>query len=443
VEKALDRVYVETDADGAVCVVQDPSTGEILALACRPDFDPNRYWEYPVANRRNRAVTDGYEPGSCLKVVPTTALLQERLIDPSELIYCEQGAMRFQGRIMHDYRPHGTLTFAEVISESSNIGTIKAATRLSEQQLYEYCKLFGFGQRTGLDFPGEGDGLLRPPAKWSGLSLASISIGQEILVSPVQLVRAFAAVANDGIMMRPLLMRQVEESDGSVIDRFEPRQQWRVMSRATAQKLKELLHKVVEDGSGGLASVKGYDVAGKTGTAQKVDPTTGLYYSDRHVAIFCGFVPVDKPRLSILVLVDSPRVKHDTGGAVAAPVFREIAEASLNYLRVPPDRPGTLCVKDEMNVPEPSGSATPAVAEAAARFEAMPDLTGMSKLKVIHALSFLQLELAFKGSGYVVEQSIEPGRLVMPGAQCKITFAKDGMPDEALRFTRAGGSAPR
>jgi len=443
VEKALDKVYMETEADGAVCLVQDPSTGEILALACRPGFDPNQYLMYPAANRRNRAVTDGYEPGSCLKVVPTTALLQERLIDPNELIYCEQGVMRFHGRIMHDYRPHGTLTFAEVISESSNIGTIKVATRLSEQQLYEYCKLFGFGQKTGLDFPGEGNGLLRPPGKWSGLSLASISIGQEISVSPVQLVRAFSAIANDGIMMQPLLVRQVEENGSTFIDRFEPKQQWRVMSRSTAQGVKRLLRKVVQDGSGRYASVKGYEVGGKTGTAQKVDPSTGLYYTDRHVAIFCGFVPVEEPRLSILVLVDSPRVEPDTGGTVAAPVFREIAEASLNYLRVPPDQPGTLYVKDNINVPEPSIRATQAVAEAAGRFEAMPDLTGMSKLEVVRALSSLQLELAFTGSGYVVEQSLEPGRLVIPGAECKIIFAKDGMSDETLRFTRAGGSEPR
>jgi len=443
VEKALDRAYIASDADAAVCVVQDPSTGEILALACRPAFDPNRYWAYPVGNRRNRAVTDGYEPGSCLKVVPTTALLQERLIEPSELIYCEQGAMRLHGRIMHDFRPHGTLTFAEVISESSNIGTIKAAMRLSEQQLYEYCKLFGFGQKTGLDFPGECHGLLRPPSKWSGLSLASIAIGQEIAVSPVQLVRAFSAIANDGIMMQPLLVRQVEQNDGTVVERFEPKQQWRVMSRATAEKLKRLLRKVVDDGSGHYASVEGYEVGGKTGTAQKVDPSTGLYYSDRHVAIFCGFVPVDKPRLSILVLVDSPRVEPDTGGAVAAPVFREIAEASLNYLRVPPDRPETLYVKDDTSVAELDGRRTQAVVEAAARFEAMPDLTGMSKLEVIQALSSLQLELAFEGSGYVVAQSIEPGQMVNPGAECKITFAKDGMPHETLRFTRAGGSEPR
>jgi cell division protein FtsI (penicillin-binding protein 3) len=199
----------------------------------------------------------------------------------------------------------------------------------------------------------------------------------------------------------------------------------------------------VEDGSGGKASVKGYDVAGKTGTAQKMDPSTGLYYSDRHVAIFCGFVPVEKPRLSILVLVDSPRVALDTGGAVAAPVFSEIAEASLNYLRVPPNRPGTLYVKDDMHGAKPHADAKKTVAEAAVPCSAMPDLRGMSKLQVVHALSSLQLELAFKGSGYAVEQSLESGRPVTAGAQCTIVFAKDGNADETLRFTQASGSERR
>ena len=443
VEEALDTVYITTSATSATCIIQNPSTGEILAMACRPDFDPNNYRIYPTANRRNRAVTDAFEPGSCLKVIPTTALFQERLIDPDEVIYCENGAMRYQRHIIHDFRPHGNLAFAEVISESSNIGTIKAASRLSDNQLYGYCKRFGFGQRTGLSFPGEIKGILRPPARWSKLSLASISIGQEVSVTPIQLVRAFSAIANDGIMMKPLLVRRIEEEDGTVSERFGSEQQGRVMSRATARQVKELLRKVVADGSGAKASVDGYQVAGKTGTAQKIDPATGQYYRDRHVAIFCGFVPLDKPRLSILVLVDSPRVEPDTGGAVAAPVASEIAEASLNYLRVPPDRVDALPVREDTTAGEGGGRAKGTLAGAAAASSAMPDLTGMSKLEVVHALSSLPLELSFKGSGHVVGQSLAPGQPVIPGDECKIVFAKDGMLDETLRFTQAGGSEPR
>ncbi len=444
VEQALDKVYHETKAQSAVCIVQDPSTGEILAMACRPDFDLNDYLAYPVASRRNRAVTDAFEPGSCLKVVATTALLQERLVNPSEVFYCENGAMRFQGHVIHDFRPHGYLTFEEVISESSNIGTIKAASRLSNQQLYEWYKLFGFGQSTGVGFPGEARGLLRHPARWSGLSLASLSIGQEVSVTPIQLVRAFSAIANDGIMMKPLLVQRTEEcAGGSLIEQFSPRQQGRVMSRATARQVKKLLRKVVRDGSGGRAAVDGYGVAGKTGTAQKIDPDTGLYQKDLHVAIFCGFVPVDKPRLTILVLVDSPRVKTDTGGAVAAPVFSEIAEASLNYLRVPPDEPETVIARlTPVEIEEPVGERQTSVSldDVAS---AMPDLTGMSKLEVIQALSSLSLELSCQGSGRVIWQSLAPGHSVAPGDECRIVFAKDGMSDGTFRFTQADRNEPR
>ena len=445
VEEALDKVYLTTNARSAVCVVQDPATGEILAMACRPGFDPNDYRLYPVASRRNRAVTDAFEPGSCLKVVPTTALLQERLVDINEVFYCENGAMRLYGHVMHDFRPHDYLTFAEVISESSNIGTIKAACRLNDQQLYEYCKRYGLGQKTGLDYPGEAGGILRPPTRWSKLSLASVSIGQEVALTPIQLVRAFSAIANDGIMMRPLLVRRIEKRPGGLaVERFDPEQQGRVMSRATARQLQKLLRKVVQDGSGGKAAVDGYSVGGKTGTAQKIDPDTGLYQRDLHVAIFCGFVPVDTPRLTILVLVDSPRVKMDTGGAVAAPVFSEIAEASLNYLRVPPDQPETVVATYDAAEAQEAVPGKRTLADLDSVSSAMPDLTGMSKIEAVQALSSLSLELSCEGSGWVVWQSLVPGQSVAPGDECRIMFAKDGMSvDGTLRFTQADRSKPR
>ncbi|MCK5558639.1 MAG: PASTA domain-containing protein, partial [Candidatus Hydrogenedentes bacterium] len=440
VEEALDTVYITTNPNSAIAVVQDPSTGEILAMACRPDFDPNNYRIYPIANRRNRAVTDAFEPGSSLKVIPAAALLQEQLVRSNEVFYCEDGAYRVHGHVMHDFKPHGDLTFAEVISESSNIGTIKAASRLTREQLYEYCTLFGVGQRTCLSFPGEAAGILRPPARWSLLSRASISIGQEISLTPIQLVRVFSAIANDGIMMKPLLVRQIEDAHHRVIKRFDFQQQRRAISRSTARQLKQLLHKVVEDGSGREASVPGYQVAGKTGTAQKIDPSTGRYRRDQHVAVFCGFVPVDKPRLTILVMVDGPRVEHDTGGSVAAPVFREIAESSLSYLRVPPDRIGALVAKGSTTNHDEVAPSKQRVVRAAAPSSTMPDLTRMSKLEVVQALSSLSLELSFEGSGHVTSQSIVPGQTVSMGDRCKIVFAKNGMSDETYLFTQAGGS---
>lgn len=440
VEDALDTVYTTTNPDSAIAIVQDPSTGEILAMACRPDFNPNNYRSYPVANRRNRAVTDAFEPGSSFKVVPAGALLQERLVRPDEVFYCEEGAIRIHGHVIRDFRPHGNLTFAEVISESSNPGMIKAASRLSRKQLYEYCTLFGLGQKTCLSFPGEVGGILHPPARWSKLSIASISIGQEVLLTPTQLVRVFSTIANDGIMMKPILVRRIEDAQGRIVRRFDPQQQRRAISRSTARQLRQLLRKVVDEGSGAAAALPAFEVAGKTGTAQKVDPNTGRFSRERHVAVFCGFVPVDKPRLTILVLVDAPRVKHDTGGTVAAPVFREIAEASLNYLRVPPDRTDTVIARRGAADRERSASRKEEAVSPAALSSTMPDLTGMSKLEVVQALSSLSLELSLEGSGHVTWQSIVPGRSVSHGDRCNVFFAKGGMSDETYRFAEAGGS---
>jgi cell division protein FtsI (penicillin-binding protein 3) len=388
-------------------------------------------------------VTDAFEPGSSLKVIPAGALLQERLVRPDEVFYCEEGAIRIHGHVIRDFKPHGNLTFAEVISKSSNPGMIKAASRLSGKQLYEYCTLFGVGQETCLSFPGEVGGILRPPARWSKLSIASISIGQEVLLTPTQLVRVFSTIANDGIMMKPILIRRIEDTQGRIVGRFDPQQQRRAISRSTARQLSQLLRSVVDEGSGAAAALPAFEVAGKTGTAQKVDPNTGRFSRERHVAVFCGFVPVDKPRLTILVLVDAPRVEHDTGGTVAAPVFREIAESSLNYLRVPPDRTDAVIARRgtaDREDRERSASRKEEVVSAAAPSSTMPDLTGMSKLEVVQALSSLSLELSLEGSGHVTWQSIVPGRAVSHGDRCNVFFAKNGMSDETYRFTEAGGS---
>ena len=245
--------------------------------------------------------------------------------------------------------------------------------------------------------------------------------------------------------MKPLLVRQIEEgTDSPIIERFDPEQQCRVMSRATARRVKDLLRLVVADGSGRKASVDGYQVAGKTGTAQKTDPSTGRYYLDRHVAVFCGFVPVDEPRLTILVLVDSPRVEHDTGGAVAAPVFAQVAEASLNYLRVPPDQPATLVAKKDVTNTEKAAPKKETLVNLDIASSAMPDLTGMSKLDVVETLSSLPLKVwSLEGSGHVVWQSLAPGQQIASGDECRIIFAKDRMSDETFRFTQAGGSELR
>jgi len=240
-------------------------------------------------------------------------------------------------------------------------------------------------------------------------------------------------------MMKPMLVRQIDDPTGSVIECFDVQQQRRVISRSTAQQLKTLLSKVVEEGSGREAFVPGYRAAGKTGTAQKVDLSSGRYYRDRHVALFCGFVPVEKPRLTILVLVDSPRVEPDTGGRVAAPVFREIAQAALNYLRVPPNKVEDFTAREDSADQIRIAPSKDKLAENNSPGLTMPDLRGLSKLEAVQAVSSLALELSFKGSGHVIWQSLTPNQPVTPGDRCTVIFAKDGSSDETYHVTQAGG----
>lgn len=322
-EREIDEAYRKHKAAGGIVIVMAPKTGDILALANRP------------LDARNFAVTDAFEPGSCFKIVTAAAALEEKQVSLEDTFFCENGVFKFGSRILHDYRPHGDLTFQQVIEKSSNIGTVKVATQLGQEMLYKYTKAFGFGETTGSDLPGEVNGILRPIDKWSSFSITSVPIGQEVAVTPIQLARAISTVANDGVMMRPRVVLQVEDKSGRAIKEFEPVIQGQVFSKGTAVKLKQILAGVVENGSGTNAKVKGYRVAGKTGTAQKADKN-GRYSSTKYVSSFIGFVPAENPVISIVVMLDEPRPLH-LGGTVAAPVFRNIARDVLYYLEVLPD----------------------------------------------------------------------------------------------------------
>ncbi len=330
-EQELDRVFRQTKAKGATLVLLDPMTGEILALANRPTFDPNQL-DVPPDTRRNRAVTDTFEPGSVFKIVTAATAVAKKVVRPEETFYCEQGAFPVAGHVLHDHKPHGWLTFREVVTLSSNIGTAKVAMRVGPQALYQGIQAFGFGLPTGCGFPGEVSGTVRPTHQWSKLSITAIPMGQEVAVTALQLAQAVCVVANGGLLMKPWVVREIRDPAGAVVERFKPTVVRRVISPEVAQTLKEILAGVVEEGTGKLAAVPGFRAAGKTGTGQKVEPN-GLYSHSRFVASFIGFVPVENPRLAMVVVVDEPRPFY-YGGVVAAPVFRQVAAEALAYLNV-------------------------------------------------------------------------------------------------------------
>ena len=341
-EKELDKGLAEAKARGGVCIVMNPHTGEILALSARPAvrgrgaFNPNEPKRHRPDEWRNRAVTDVFEPGSIFKPFLAAAALEERAVHPQERIDCSAGCIQVADRVIKDAHRNGVLTFTDVIAESSNVGTIKVATRLGKARFFKYITAFGFGKRTGVDLPGEIAGLVKDYRLWSGVSLGSIAIGQEIGVTPLQMAAAYSAIANGGTLMKPYLISEVRDPKNVEGSKAAALPVGRVVSEETASMLQKILRKVVETGTGQKAKPASYTAAGKTGTAQKIDQRTGLYSKDDYVSSFVGFVPAGAPKLVILVMVDSP-VGAVYGGSVAAPIFKAIAEQGLTYLQVPPD----------------------------------------------------------------------------------------------------------
>lgn len=332
-ERALASSVKKNKAKGGVLIVMDPRDGAILAMAVYPTFNLNLKSLAKPEEWRNRAITDCFEPGSSFKIVTASAALEEGLVGLNDKFYCEEGAYRIGGRTLHDYRPNGWLTFSEVIVKSSNIGTVKVAQNLGEEKLWSYAGSFGFGQRTYVDLPGEVVGIVRDPSQWSKTSISAFPMGQEVAVTSLQLLDAISCIANDGRLMKPRVVSQIKDKSGRLVKYLGPTVVRRVMSKETARKMKEILAKVVEVGTGRGAQVPGYRVAGKTGTAQKVKLDGSGYSDTRFVASFIGFVPVEDPVLSMAVVIDEPGPRH-FGGEVSAPVFSEVARDILRYLEV-------------------------------------------------------------------------------------------------------------
>ena len=334
-ERELEAAVERSSAAGGTAIVMDPLTGEILALANSPTFNPNAYADAPVSARRNRAVADYYEPGSAFKIIVGAGALEEGLVRPEDRFNGEGGAIEVGGIVIRDHERFGTITFSEVLAHSSNVGAIKVGKRLGSTLYYNYISGFGFGNPTGIDLPGETPGMIRRPKDWSALSLASLSIGQEVSVSPLQMLVAVSAVANGGTLVRPYVAKSIMAAGGKVVTENTPVQLRRVIAAETAGTLAAILKRTVTEGTGKGAALEGFEVAGKTGTAQKFDHATGRYSRQKLVASFVGFVPVNHPRLAIIVVIDEPK-KLQWGGSIAAPTFREIARESLNHLRIPP-----------------------------------------------------------------------------------------------------------
>jgi cell division protein FtsI/penicillin-binding protein 2 len=334
-ERALDDVMEEHHAEGAWAIVQDVHTGQILAMASRPGYNLNDFRNSSENERLNRAIGYTYEPGSTLKAITLAAVLNEGLVTPETMIDCEGGTWFWARRPLRDYHPYGMLNVADVLKKSSNIGTAKLAIMLGEARFEKYLHDFYIGERLGVGLPGEERGILHDREKWSKLSISRLPIGQGVSVTALQVLGTFCAIANGGKLMRPYVISEVRDSSGAVMLREEPQVLAEPISEETAEVMREMLARVTEQGgTGRRAAVEGYTVAGKTGTAQKA--VRGGYSDHEHIASFVGFIPALKPRIGIIVAVDNPQPLH-TGGRVAGPAFKAIAENAVRYLDIAPD----------------------------------------------------------------------------------------------------------
>ena len=452
-EQALIEAVERSRARSGTAIVLDPRTGEVLALANAPSFDPNEASAAPPEARVNQALQYIYEPGSTFKIIPYSAAIEEGLARPEDRIDCQMGAIVVAKRRIRDHRPFATLTLIDALAKSSNVAAIKLGLRVGNARMHDYITRFGFGSRTGIELPGETPGLVRPVSRWQPSSIGSIAIGQEVGVTPLQMAVAFAALANDGVRVKPHLVREVRAADGAIISRRVPEQR-RVISAQTAKALRGMLESVTLKGTAKRAQLDGYTAAGKTGTAQKIDPATKAYSKTKHVASFVGFAPVENPAVVIVVVIDEP-VGAYHGGDVAAPLFREIAEQILPDLNVAPDT--------ELKSAPPSGliAQMPAAALAHARAELrredegrratlpqveegdpraglseivyaaatksavlMPDLRGRSVRDVARICASLGLQLEARGEGRALRQNPAAGVEVESGQVVLVNFGR-------------------
>lgn len=460
-ERELDAAIAQTHSIAGSAMVMNPNTGEILALANWPKFNPNKASDAPAEARMDRAVSALYEPGSTFKLVTLAAAFNEGITRTDEVFDCENGSVLVAGHRIHDHEPFGLLNVAQILAKSSDVGAIKIALRLQAPRFYDYIRAFGFGTPTGVDLPGESKGLVRPLDNWGSFSIGSISMGQEIGVTPIQLIAAVSAVANGGLLYKPHVIEELQRGNRvlpaeGLLTPTEPR---RVIRPETAATLRRLMEGVILEGTGPKAHLDGWTSAGKTGTAQKIDPTTGRYSRTRYIASFTGFAPINNPAVTILVSLDSPVGLHE-GGQVAAPVFKRIAEQVLAYLDVPRDVPlnpkliqaaykkrasedgsslEDFSTVDFSGQPDPlpaasqtttpNGQAQPALrtpsltvaVDQGGEIE-LPDFSGKPMREVAGTALRLGLDPVLVGSNLAMNQSPAPGARVRRGAKITVQF---------------------
>lgn len=478
-ERELDKIYASpSKPKSATIIVMDPKTGYILALASRPNYDPNNYKNYDQSVWRNIAVSNTYEPGSTFKIVTASAAMEEGVVH-ADYHYYDHGYIQVGDRKIkcwRYYNPHGEQTFAQVVQNSCNPGFVDIGLRMESQKkgkFYEYIRSFGFGKTTGLGLPGEANGIVIPESKLKPINIATISIGQSIAVTPIQLITAASAVANNGVLMKPQIVKEIRDSNEKVIQRFDPKPVKQIISPKTAKELDLILESVVSEGTGANAYIEGYRVGGKTGTAQKAGK--GGYQQGKYVASFLGIAPVDNPRLVCLVVIDEPQGYPYFGGTLAAPIFKNVVSDSLRYLGVRPEykidkspngtQPPRTISKEDIIVPDVTGLSLadaektlalyglkvkingngPIVVEQTPKSFAkissqtevllklgansslqgtsvVPDLTGKRISEATEILSSMKLRLNPEGDGYISQQSPPPGTRLPQGQSIKAVF---------------------
>ncbi len=421
VERELRNAVEMTGAKSGMAIVMKPKTGEIIAIANYPFFDPNVSERYSPEQWKNRVVSDSFEPGSTFKVFLIAAALNEGVVKLTERIYCENGSFRVANAIIRDVHPYGWLTVEEVIKYSSNIGAAKIGERLGGNRFYSYIRRFGFGEKTGIDLPGEASGIVPDPQDFRKVTLSTVSFGQGISVTAIQLINALSTIANGGKLMKPFIVKKIMDRDGKVIKEFQPQVIREVISEEVSKKIKNILSSAVEEGgTGEKAALIGYKVAGKTGTAQKVEFRKKGYSPDKRISSFMGFVPVDNPELAIIVIIDEPRgIKY--GGIVAAPVFKSIAYQCLSTMNLPPKESTVRFQKlDRMDQRErehdfkiTNGDQT-----------LMPDFTGLSIMEVLEMATEMGIDVKIIGSGVAVRQYPLPGAPLSKERRCVIEFSQ-------------------
>ncbi len=452
-EKELAQAIHDTQAKAGTVIVENPNSGELLAVANWPTFNPNDAKDSDPEARVDRAVSALYEPGSVFKTVTLSAAIDQGVTNADEVIDCQNGAIYIAGHRIRDHKAYGNLTVSQILMNSSDVGAIKVGLRLGAPKFYDYIRAFGFGQPTGVDLPGEGRGMLRRLDNWTPVSVGSISMGQEIGVTPLQMITAVSAIANGGMITRPHVVRATRQGT-RLVEPQEP-QPRRVIQETTAATMRRMMEGVVLGGTGKLAQLDGYTTAGKTGTAQKFDITTGHYSAHDLIASFVGFAPINTPAITVLVVLDSPAGNHE-GGQVAAPAFKRIAQQVLAYMDVPHDIPvqtktlragrppvtdqslsdasdfdplrtdSSPAAEDSTPAVPPQSAGTPATVELAEGDGIpVPQLAGKTVREAIEECVKLGLTPVLVGTGIAVEQSPDPGVMIRRGSRITIQFARD------------------